>query len=58
MLPHAGQDVAKALPLTYLADGLRQVMVYGVSLVSLWGDMLALVLTSTVGLALAVRFSR
>jgi len=33
-------------------------MVYGVSLVSLWGDMLALALTSTVGLSLAVRFSR
>jgi ABC-2 type transport system permease protein len=52
------QDVAKALPLTYLADGLRQVMVYGASLASLWGDLLALVLTIAVGLALAVRFFR
>jgi ABC-2 type transport system permease protein len=52
------QDVAKALPLTYLADGLRQVMVYGVSLASLRGDLLALVLTVAIGLALAVRFFR
>ena len=52
------QDVAKALPLTYLVDGLRQVMVYGASLVSLWGDLLALVLTIAIGLALAVRFFR
>jgi ABC-2 type transport system permease protein len=52
------QDVAKALPLTYLADGLRQVMVYGASLASLWGDLLALVLTTAVGIALAVRFFR
>jgi ABC-2 type transport system permease protein len=50
------QDVAKALPLTYLADGLRQVMVYGASLASLWGDLLALVLTTAVGITLAVRF--
>jgi ABC-2 type transport system permease protein len=52
------QDVAKALPLTYLADGLRQVMVYGASLASLWGDLLALVLTTAVGIALAARFFR
>jgi ABC-2 type transport system permease protein len=52
------QDVARALPLTYLADGLRQVMVYGVSLASLWGDLLALVLTIAIGLALAARFFR
>ena len=52
------QDLAKALPLTYLADGLRQVMVYGASLASLWGDLLALVLTTAVGIALAVRFFR
>jgi ABC-2 type transport system permease protein len=52
------QDVAKALPLTYMADGLRQVMVYGASLVSLWGDLLALVLTIAVGLALTIRFFR
>jgi ABC-2 type transport system permease protein len=52
------QDVARALPLTYLADGLRQVMVYGASLASLWGDLLALVLTTAIGLALSARFFR
>jgi ABC-2 type transport system permease protein len=52
------QNVARALPLTYLADGLRQVIVYGASLASLWGDLLALVLTIAIGLALAVRFFR
>jgi ABC-2 type transport system permease protein len=57
-LPVWLQEVAKALPLTYLADGLRQVLVYGASLASLWGDLLALVLTIAVGFALAVRFFR
>ncbi len=52
------QDVAKALPLTYLADGLRQVMVYGASLTNLWADLLALVLTTAIGIALAIRFFR
>jgi ABC-2 type transport system permease protein len=52
------QDVARALPLTYLADGLRQVVVHGASLASLWGDLLALVLTAAVGIALAVRLFR
>ena len=33
-------------------------MVYGASLVSLWGDLLALVLTIAVGLALVIRFFR
>jgi ABC-2 type transport system permease protein len=52
------QYLAKVLPLTYLVDGLRQVMVYGASLANLWGDLLALVLTTAIGLALAVRFFR
>jgi hypothetical protein len=37
---------------------LRQVMVYGASLASLWADLLALVLTIAIGLPLAVRFFR
>jgi ABC-2 type transport system permease protein len=52
------QYLAKVLPLTYLVDGLRQVMVYGASLANLWGDLLALVLITAIGLALAVRFFR
>jgi ABC-2 type transport system permease protein len=50
------QDAAKALPLTYLVDGFRQVMVYGASLATLWDDLLALVLTTAIGFALADRF--
>lgn len=52
------QDVARIMPLTYLADGLRQIMVCGASLANLWGDLLALILTTAIGLALAVRFFR
>lgn len=57
-LPTWLQDVAMALPLTYLADGLRQVMAYGASLANLRGDLLALILTSAVGFFLAVHFTR
>jgi ABC-2 type transport system permease protein len=52
------QDLAKVLPLTYLADGLRQVMVYGASVTSLWGDELALAVTVVIGFILATRFFR
>ena len=52
------QELAKILPLTYLADGLRQVMVYGASFMSLWGDALALAVTVVIGFVLATRFFR
>lgn len=52
------QDLAKALPLSYLADGLRQVMVHGAPLWSERWDVLALLVTAAVGLLLAVRFFR
>ncbi len=52
------QDLARVLPLTYLADGLRQIMVYGASFTSLWGDALALALTVIIGFVLAARFFR
>ena len=52
------QDLAKVLPLTYLADGLRQVMIYGASLTSLWGDTLALAVTVAIGFVLATRYFR
>ena len=52
------QELAKGLPLTYLADGLRQVMVYGASFMGLWGDVLALVVTVVVGFVLATRYFR
>lgn len=50
------QNIARVLPLSYLADGLRQSMVYGASLAHLWTDVLALLITAIVGLFLAVRF--
>jgi ABC-2 type transport system permease protein len=52
------QELAKVLPLTYLADGLRQVMVYGASFMSLWGDVLALAVSVVIGFVLATRFFR
>jgi ABC-2 type transport system permease protein len=52
------QELAKGLPLTYLADGLRQVMVYGASFMGLWGDVLALAVIVVVGFVLATRYFR
>ncbi|BBL79005.1 hypothetical protein RxyAA322_08590 [Rubrobacter xylanophilus] len=56
--PQWMQEISKALPLSYLADGLRQTMVYGTSLGHLWTDALALMATALVGFLLAVRFFR
>ncbi|ABG04510.1 ABC-2 type transporter [Rubrobacter xylanophilus DSM 9941] len=56
--PNWMQDVARALPLSYLADGLRQAMVYGTSISHLWTDVAALLATALVGFLLAVRFFR
>jgi ABC-2 type transport system permease protein len=56
--PQWVQYVAHALPLTYLAEGLRQVMVYGTPLPELWPEILALLVTIGLGLALASRFFR
>jgi ABC-2 type transport system permease protein len=52
------QELSKVLPLTYLANGLRQVMVYGAPFVGLWADVLALTVTVVVGFVLATRFFR
>ncbi|MGI9048899.1 MAG: ABC transporter permease [Rubrobacteraceae bacterium] len=52
------QYIAKALPLSYLADGLRQVMIYGASISHLWIDATALLVTAVIGLLLATRFFR
>ena len=52
------QYVAKVLPLSYLADGLRQVMIYGASISHLWVDATALLATAVIGLLLATRFFR
>ena len=52
------QELSKVLPLTYLANGLRQVMVYGAPFMGLWADVLALAVTVVVGFVLATRFFR
>lgn len=52
------QYIAKALPLSYLADGLRQVMIYGASISHLWVHATALLVTAIIGLLLATRFFR
>jgi ABC-2 type transport system permease protein len=52
------QELSKVLPLTYLANGLRQVMVYGAPFVGLWTDVLALAVSVVVGFVLAARFFR
>lgn len=56
--PQWMQEVSKALPLSYLADGLRQAMVYGTPFTHLWTDAVALLATALLGLILAVRFFR
>lgn len=52
------QPITKIIPLTYLADGLRDVMVRGGSLPDQWINILALLATCVIGIALSVRFFR
>ncbi|HEX2281924.1 MAG TPA: ABC transporter permease [Thermomicrobiales bacterium] len=52
------QPITKIIPLTYLADGLRAVMVRGSSLPAEWLNIVVLLLTCVVGLVLSLRFFR
>jgi ABC-2 type transport system permease protein len=52
------QTFARALPLTFLGDGLRQVMVGGTPINPLWVDAVVLAGWVLVGGILAVRFFR
>jgi ABC-2 type transport system permease protein len=56
--PDVVQVIARVLPLTFLGDGLRQVMVGGAALYPLWVDFLALLAWTAVSAVLAVRFFR
>jgi ABC-2 type transport system permease protein len=56
--PEAVQVIARVLPLTFLGDGLRQVMVGGGGLHPLWLNYLALVAWGAVSAVLAVRLFR
>jgi ABC-2 type transport system permease protein len=50
--------VVTAMPLTYLADALRQIMVGATPVYSLWVDLGVLAAWLVVSAALAVRFFR
>jgi ABC-2 type transport system permease protein len=52
------QPITKALPLTYLANGLRDVMVNGNGLFNVWLALLVMLATAAVGLVLSVRLFR
>ena len=57
-MPNFLQVVARALPLTYLSDALRQTMVNGAALFPLWVCMAVLVGWSVVCFGIAARFFR
>ena len=46
------------VPLPYLVDALREVMSFGNGLSAIWLDLLALILTFIIAMAIAVRFFR
>ena len=56
--PACGGPVVKALPLTYRANALRDVIIKGESLWFVRRDIVVLAVTTTVFLALSVRFFR
>lgn len=57
-MPDALKTVARALPLTYLGDGLRQVMVDGTPFVPLWVCFAFLLVWLVVCFGIAARFFR
>jgi len=52
------QPITKVLPLSYLVDGLREPMMRGHGIGSIWIDLLVLVATFAVAMAFAIRFFR
>jgi len=52
------QPITKILPLSYLVDALRDTMSRGKGLADVWPDLLFLLATFAVGMAIAVRFFR
>lgn len=55
-LPEWLQGVTRVLPLTYLIDALREVMMRGNGLGEMWTDLLVLLAIFAVAMAVAVRF--
>jgi ABC-2 type transport system permease protein len=52
------RPITKVLPLSYLVDALREPMSFGNGLSAIWLDLLALLLTFVIAMAIAVRFFR
>jgi ABC-2 type transport system permease protein len=52
------RPIVKVLPLSYLVDALREPMSFGKGLSAIWQDLLALMLTFVIAMAIAVRFFR
>lgn len=52
------RPITKVLPLSYLVDALREPMSFGNGLSAIWLDLLALILTFIIAMAIAVRFFR
>ena len=52
------RPITKVLPLSYLVDALREPMSFGNGLSAIWLDLLALMLTFIIAMAIAVRFFR
>ncbi len=52
------RPITKVIPVTYFADGLRDVMVRGQSLGAVWVDLAVLLATAALGIVVAVRFFR
>lgn len=58
MAPAWLQPVTKIIPLTYFANGLRDIMVQGNTLLNVWTSAAIMAATAAIALALAVRFFR
>jgi ABC-2 type transport system permease protein len=52
------RPITRVLPLSYLVDALREPMSFGNGLSAIWLDLLALILTFVIAMAIAVRFFR
>ncbi len=52
------RPITRILPLPYLVDALREPMTFGNGLSAIWPDLLALLITFVIAMAIAVRFFR
>ncbi|MGH2613663.1 MAG: ABC transporter permease [Thermomicrobiales bacterium] len=52
------RPITRILPLSYLVDALREPMTFGNGLGAIWTDLVALLLTFVIAMAIAVRFFR